>query len=83
MKAKARESAIWNHAEAVFKGQREDDGATVVENLNAALELFEGLTKSALAIECTDGSTATFKNYWRQRVVDQFGKKAAAGLHFS
>jgi hypothetical protein len=47
------------------------------------LELLEGKTKRALAAECPDGSTATFKNYCRQRVTDQFGKKAASGLHFS
>ena len=83
MTGKARKAAIWAHAEAIFKAEREDDGAAVVENLNAALKLFEGMTKRALAIECTDGSTATFKKYFRQRVTAQFGERVAAGLHFS
>ena len=83
MSTKARKAAIWTHAEAILKAEREDDSATVVENLNAVLKLLEGMTKRALAVECTDGSTATFKNYYRQRVAAQFGKKAAAGLHFS
>ena len=82
MTAKTK-NAIWTHAEIVFKAERDGDGATVVEHLNAVLELLEGMTKRALAIVCPDGSTATFKKYCRQRVTAQFGKKAASGLHFS